>query len=479
MRRAALLLPPLVLLAIPCVAVRADPPAEGARAAQVAALVHDLADLATWCQKGRLFAARNEVCELILAFDPDHATARRWLRYRRGADGGWTRRPHYHAPHDMVVRGPEFGRRLGALRTRFADRTLAWIADAGRGPAARARALRQALRLAPGRRDLHEAAGEVPGPDGTWLLAETPASRTRRTALQAAARRALASVPEPRRDRPTAEENATRLPFTVFFEGPRVRVGGTVPEDELREAYRRAAACFGLFEAAFPGAVPQVRRLEILLLQTAGERDQLLDQHPRSRDDFRSWGRKLQSAWIPGTSVVFAWNPKRTGRLEWCSRQVLGALLRNGFGVRSRNGWAFEGFGLRLSHLLCGRRTTFFVRRSTYGEKGAHAGDLWDKLKAERARWRPQARTLLDSDRAPDLRLLLGKGVNTMDTEDLLVSYVLAAYALEARPDRAAAWLRAVGRGRPWAEALEAGLGLDAEGLRVRVRRWLQETAGS
>ena len=41
--------------------------------------------LATWCASAKLFAARAEVYEGILACEPDDEVARKWLRYQRAS----------------------------------------------------------------------------------------------------------------------------------------------------------------------------------------------------------------------------------------------------------------------------------------------------------------------------------------------------------------------------------------------------------
>jgi len=470
---------PALLLLLVVAGVPARATADEARTERVARLVADLEDLARWCAGQKLFAERNATYEQILAFEPDHAEARRWLKYRRAKDGTWIRPGAYAAPRNFRAPPDELAARRARIGDTFADATLRWLEAQGRDlrPDHRAAAIREALVVAPEREDLRALAEESRATDGRWVLAETLRAATRRPALARAAQEALAAVPEPGEGRPTAAENDVPLPWTAGLQGRLVRVLGTTGRDEVAQAVRTAEACFALFGKAFPGEVPPIPGLTILLLRTGEERDTLLRTHPAADDAFRTWAADLSSGWLPGQNVVYGWSTTREGRMEWCARQPIGSLLRRRFGVRSKHGWAFEGFGLYLSHLVTGRRQTFFVRRTDYGEDGAPHGDLWDKLRSEGADWRREARRLLVSARAPDLRLLLGKDVNAMDTEDMLASYALAAFVLEGRGPQALAWLEAVGDDTPWEEALQVALGLDAETLRLRLRRWLEETA--
>jgi hypothetical protein len=445
---------------------------------RVAALVTALEAHAAWCQKGKLFLARNETYALLLTFAPEHAKARKWLKYKRAKDGTWTRSPRYKPPRNMKAVGAEVSRRQQALGDRFADETLAWLRghSADVSTSARARLNREMARAAPHRTEVREANGEVLTAEGTWLLQESVRAPRERAALRAATDRALARLPRAKEVRPTRSENATQLPWKAILQGPRVRVLGTVPLAELTEAYALASAAFPVFETVYGGEAPDVPGLTIMLITSDDERATLLKNHPSATKAFRSFAASLASGWFPKTTSLYARSSDRAKRLEWCARQPLAALLRRQFRVRTKHGWAFEGFGLYVSHLLSGQRRTFYVRRTQYGDGTDRDGDLWARLTEDGADWRAHARSLLASDRAPDLRLLLGKEVNGMNTEDMLTSYVLAAFILEGHPDRAAPLLEAIGAGKPVDEALQIGLGLDVEGLGLRLRRWLDET---
>ncbi|MDA1193563.1 MAG: hypothetical protein O2894_00085 [Planctomycetota bacterium] len=471
----------LVLLLAVCLLVAAPQPVGAEppdREARIARLVADLDEFGTACQAAKLFKERNETYELLLRFAPDHPDARKWLKFKRTREGAWERPAGYKPPRNMKTVSAEIVASREAYGNRFADDTLAWIAarEPALTAALRATLLQEVALVAPHRADVRELHGEVQTAEGPWILRESLKAATRRGALKQAAADALADAPAAREDRPNRTENATRIAWKTILQGARVRVVGTVEAAEASRAHGIATAAFPLFEAAYGNPVPEMPNYVFMLVCTDTERDTLLESHPASTAEFRAFAKNLASGWFPKTTTAYARSAEAARRLEWVGRQTMGSLLRRRFSVRTAQGWAFEGFGLYLGHLLTGERQTFYVRRTQYDGSTDRDGDLWEKLTAEGADWRALGRTLLAGPRAPDLRLLLGKEVNQMDTEDLLASFLLAAYILEGRPEQVAAVLEAVGAGKRADEIVEGALGLDMASLELRLRRWLDET---
>jgi hypothetical protein len=73
------------------------------------------------------------------------------------------------------------------------------------------------------------------------------------------------------------------------------------------------------------------------------------------------------------------------------------------------------------------------------------------------------------------LQFLLGKSVNSLDARDMLYSYCLAAYMLEAEAQKLPQLLTAIGQGKTSQAAFQDVLGLDVRRLDERLRRWLSE----
>ena len=77
--------------------------------------------------------------------------------------------------------------------------------------------------------------------------------------------------------------------------------------------------------------------------------------------------------------------------------------------------------------------------------------------------------------RVGDYPFLLSKNLNQMTIEDLLHSYMLAAYLIEGRPDDVVKLLRSFGEKIPPAQAVGEVLDMTLPGLETRVVRWARE----
>lgn len=439
--------------------------------------VEELETLADLCHAAKLYAWRNETYELVLLLDADHTRARKWLKYRRSAAGGW-KRGTYKPPRNLREPQAEDAASRRAVGERFTDKVLPLLTRHAKNvPAARRQALLRVLgRFAPEHVDVRKAQGNVRTDDGRWLLVESVGASTVRAALRKQAATALASVRAPPTDRPTAADNKLRLGWTAIYQAPHVRVMGTVTKEELLLAVKRIEACHPTFLTAFPGAQTKVKPMILYLLAGSSDKAAVLKNHPAADDGYRKWAKSLQSSWLPKTSTIWILASDRDLRLEWCSRQVMGNLLWRRFGIRGTPGWAFEGCGLYLSHLIAKQRRTFFVRRTQYGEKGTRKNDLWDRLRLKDTDWREEARKLLASEQAPNLRLLLGKKLNAMNTEDMLASFALCAFLIEGRPATLPKLLEDVGRRKKTSVDVLSAAGLDPDTLGIKLRRWLEET---
>ena len=130
--------------------------------------------------------------------------------------------------------------------------------------------------------------------------------------------------------------------------------------------------------------------------------------------------------------------------------------------------------GVYLTRELVGTRLTWYVKPSEYlVEEDDNA--LRARMLDTRSNWMNEALKVLESEERPNLALLLGRDVNQLTTEDLLYSYVLCAYLLEAEGDRFPRILTKIGEGSPSVEVLEEVLELSLPKLEERVIRWLKE----
>ena len=111
------------------------------------------------------------------------------------------------------------------------------------------------------------------------------------------------------------------------------------------------------------------------------------------------------------------------------------------------------------------------MRKTRYAKQTAKTRGIDAKMRAKNANW---FALTADLD-APDWKLLLAKDVNQMDPVDLIWSYVLAAFVLEAYPHKANALLVRIGKSESSADALVAELGIPIDELAIRVQRYAHE----
>jgi hypothetical protein len=245
---------------------------------------------------------------------------------------------------------------------------------------------------------------------------------------------------------------------------------------ELREAARIAEATVHFFEECFRGAVG-VRPQVFLLVTTHEEYESVIRRHPGTSEGFRKFAVGVGSVWLPKSNRVVARKDTQEGRIEIAARQPLGSLLYRQFGIEPEHGWACEGFGLYLTEALVGLRTSYSVWRGEYArDNRREKEELWARIRALRADWFEIARELARDGKSPEFALLMSKDVNTLEPADIVFSYVLAAYLLEAQVESTPGLLRAVGERRiAFHEAVRDKLGMTVPELQERVLAWLEE----
>jgi hypothetical protein len=446
-------------------------------AAAVARAVEQLDILATWCTKNKLFLDRNLAYELVLRFDPDHREARKWLKYVQ-REGQWVRLGTYTPPKNMNAKAePAYAERRAEIVKQFAGDVIAALEKEGAGwtEAERRLAVEDVLAVDPDNEKAHALNGQV-RVDGRWVLAGTARAASRRHELVQAARAALAAVPEPRAVA-IGQDAQLGVAWTDAVETETWRVVATTGTEEARRAAVIATATIPLFEAAFGITVEPRSGQVYYVMKQQPDFQQVLTNHPRCTPEFRKFAFGVSSAWLPRTAVLLAYSPEAATRLEYAARQPFAALLLRGFGITARQGWAYEGIGLYLTELLTGTHTTYTIHPTGYApDHQREKTELWNRIRAPESDWFDVARQLAGEGKAPDLVDMMSKDVNTMDAEDLIFSYALAGYLLEARADVAPDLLRAVGEKKiPFHDAVPKILGLDVRALQKRFEAWLGE----
>jgi len=451
-----------------------------------AELVAAFEELAGFCQREKLFLQRDRLFESILVIDEDHAEARKTLGYRR-SDGAWTR-GDYHRPKD---RGgdealAELARKRKEHASAFAERLAPLLA--GRGLEEREREVRFYFLLDREDAGLNGLTGRVRDAAGNWRDERELAAEERRAVLRAAAADALAKTPELEPWTVEPPVDGLGLAWAAGFRTERVRVAGTGSPSEVRRATEVAHAIDDFLPVLLPpgpaetfgrGAIlrerrtnphPMYRRFVVYLLAECGDVPALLAGWPELSTQARELYPSLSTAFLDENNSFGVWVEDEAERLDALTRQLVGAYLRDRFGLSTQQGWVWEGFGIYLTHLLIGTRRTFFVRPSEY-VAGADVS-LEERLLRPDADWIGELLAVAADGRRPRLSYLLGKDVNSMDVRDLLLAHALAAYLLEERHERIPRVLGRLGEGRGSKVVLEEELGKALPALEEELYAW-------
>ncbi len=482
-RRLALLLLAAVLLPLGgrTAEARGEPPKVQA--------VHDelrqkLHDIAAYCTSAKLFGSRFDIYELILSIWPADVTARKSNGYTK-EDMDWSKTGRKR-PRNMKAAGIPT---LKAMQADAADWYLKEIDGAvsglapGDAAAWKGRALREAVELAPTYAELRQRNGEVmgKGPKGKkqWLLMETIHSRKRRPALQKLAKKALKAVTKPKQVEQRERDKHSTVTWKVSLASGRGRILGLPDAKEIAQGLVNAEATFPVFEEAFGITSPGPASYTLYVFDTISKGNVFMAGRPGVTQSWLKFVTPLIACGLPKTNGIIVKAPMAITRLEACARQVMGSQIRGAFGISPKQGWATEGFALYLVWNLTGTRLINSVRQSQYGEKPEQV-NLAKRLREQGTDWVAEARKLVEGRFAPDLRLLLGKTVNTLTPEDVLYSYVFAMYLMEGHKEKLPAFLRELTKvkGAGFDGVFGKHLGFDVASTQARVRRWLRETDG-
>ncbi len=449
---------------------------EDARRAARERLVLRLTELADWCSKKKLYASRSGVFEALIHFDPDHTEARRGLGYKRGRDGEWIPPKKSKEPRDWdKAAAREFPERRTALVVEYREEMLQLLERFAETltEADRESIFADILFADPDDARVHELRGEVKV-DDAWVLVQTSRAATRRTQLKERVVEAFASAPKPQRTEPNEREQALGIEWTAVFATPEVRSLGTGDESEIERMVTAMHATRAYFNGAFGCEASYPDPLTVFTLPRASDKLAFLMGHPSIDAEYRKFLMDLDGSGIQGSGDLAHWAPDERRRLDGMVRQAIGWLLAGEYGIGTKQGWIFEGFGLYMTRELVGTRLTWFVRESKYLTPEEDQA-LKARLMDSRANWMNEAHKLFTSDKPTKLQFMLGKTVNQLTTEDMLYAYVLAAFLLEAESEKLPELIRKIGAGSTSQEAFQLVFGLDVRQLDERVKRWLSE----
>jgi hypothetical protein len=473
-------------VAAPSVPLLATPLAEAAaNAAQDLARVHAAAlakarELAAWADERKLYSGRNAVHEIVLAFDPDDADARKALGFKK-VKGEWQppktkREPVDECEPDVPAAFAEL--RRAALADLVAQLDAAF-ADTPR--TARTEALRRAelARLVPfdDASALRERLGEVWDAEAArWILVETRDARAARAAMAARVAELRAALPTPE----TAERDEhtramTGLDFTAVLRARGVVATSTLDAAETSDLLLTALLMRDVFLAAFP-AQGAPGYPTVLYCLEPGQRGAFLEQHPLCPKEELAYRTGVTSSWLTGRLLVGATSPLM--RKDVTAFQTAGYALTEKFGVWTDDGWAQQGLTSYLAFQVTGTRLSFWdiQNKDQYGEKKLDAKNWHERVPPSTQGWLLEASGLVAGGQSmAHFARALASPTVTMSWEDVVTSHAVAAYLFEAKRDVLVRILVRTKEGAPVVATFEEELGMPLEELRARLVRWIGE----
>lgn len=476
-------------------------------------LAAQLNELADWCTKKRLYGRRDVTYAALLEVDPDHAEARKRLKYKRDDSGAWVQSPKYkaatnwnrglvaesetrleaiQAEHRMAV--------LDLLEAAATPTDLLWArreveALQSRRPGderppkvLRALVLRYYREMAERGvvREMEDAArflrmhhprdvairsslGEVER-GGIWILRETAETLKRQNALAKAARKAVLSVEVEPIDL-DRDEAKVELPWKPGVGTADLRVIGTADEKTLEKVAQHAQAAGAVFEAALGKAPSRREDLTLVVLAGKDEDDTFIANYPVVDNPSLQQRKKigLDLVYLHGSGMLLRKNPPEA-QLDLAVNTVLNQILSDTFlEHESPRGWHAEGISRYLAYALLGTRLSINV-------VGKYAGQGGDRHVPEsKASWLSSAKAQLKTNPDVGLQLLMGKGVDTFGVRDAVLAYAFAVYLLEAHSEIAASFVRRQAETSDVDKASREILGLPRTVLEQRFVRWLDE----
>ncbi len=460
-----------VILALPSGAQKPDPRILPLVKKQVESML----ELASWCQANGLARERNRIFEALLALDQDHAFARKESGWKRLGKTKWDRVKGFRR---SIRTNPSMARewkiRAAGIVDSYATKVAPRLASlAPKMAPIELRRLTLAMQILSPRNDqLRILLGEKKV-GRRWLLRESVATKRRRKTLAQRARLLLAGAGEPAEVGLTLPERRVEMAWKKprYLQG--VRVVGTVPDREIVSACQLARAAIMYVRTSMRADVQPFQDFTIYLLASRDDAQRFFHFYPGVSESNRRFADGLSSCWLQGSSKVVIWPEDKNRRTEWVARQTIAMLLQNGWNITTKNAVLFEGLGIYLSHKLCGFRTTWYVRPSRYARAGQDRDEAGTLKKTKD--WLRLARRRLSST-PPKYRRLFAHDVNQMVTDDLLDSYVFAAYLLETAATERESYLKKIGAGTNFETAVVDVWGMDVPALQNRVLRWLKET---
>lgn len=454
------------------------------RAALDAQIVHLLEKYVDWCAEKQLWIEHRNAFKVILEFDPKNMRAMQALGYKQVSDGVWQPPTEELKPAknwDLAAAKEAPSRRAKMIKP-WRDAMVALTRD----PAAKMSESEldeihdRILLVDPDDSEIRHLRGEVHMTVTVdnkeverWVMAETAAAKDRRKEIKDFVKENRSDVPKAEEVLPTEADKALGVEWPFTFKTPVCRVLTTGDRDEALRVIHIACEIQKYFRFVLGAASEYPPDFTIYLLTKKGEQLTFLEHHPKVTEGMRSFFANLTGTGFPDSGDAAWWDDDASRRLDGITRHTIGNFFMTTFHITTAQGWAWEGLGLYLTRELIGTRLTWYVQPAAYS--AGEGKSTRARLIVADANWMDEAFKVINGPKCPNLAELLSRNVNKMTIEDLLYSYALAAFLIEAKPAELSQLLHKLGSGVPPETAVQSALGMDLTKLEQRLRRWLGE----
>lgn len=431
-----------------------------------------LKSLLKWSADQGVSGFRHRLYELLIKVEPNHRSARKSLGYERSRTGEWTRRPDYYPPKDWDIQKlGEAEKRLDDRLATFRDCVLDLLEkDDGVDARRRNQLIERILEFMPDDELLRKQRGEVRH-EGNWVLPETVKSRESRRRIAQLVVKLRSQLEGTIRRVAPAQAGG----WHAAYESAGRSVVGTVQAQEAHDTLLDMEVAAGVarqllgMKSASEGAVGPTY---VMLVRSRQEALGVAAQSKYARAIIDSI-QSVNAVVLEGGQKALIYADGPLHRRLAATRYTLDAHIHEGIGAHER-GWLTEGLGQRLTwHLSSEHGISFASLRGTERKRQASGS----KLPADPAQWLPSAADVLERDGARALARVLTARLNAMTSDDVLVSYGLAAFLLEARPDLGPEFMKATTGSHDAAALAKKHLGASLDVVTKRLVRWLREQA--
>lgn len=409
-----------------------------AREEQAKARAEALEAHAKWCHKNKAYLSRDATYEALLALDPEHKSARKFLKYTYDRKGKrWIRKRPYKAPKPGKPEvAAEAAQKLAAMNATYVEAIMDLIDEheEALGPVKALSEREWLLAQAPDNEDIREALGYVAVERNgkrvwkTQMVIDTEEARAEIAEL-------LATTRDEMDDPETAEvenrEDSTDVEWSEPVTcGGRVRVAHNVELDEAETIARNAAVQWEMYPEILGGRGTRPRNYQIYLIEGESERDLFIETFPDFGDNDRKTAPTV-AGYTTGSlqeNIACVWVNDPVGRIDMACKQVTSMYIAFNYGINARTGWVIEGAGAYLNQMVVGTKLSSSVAQSDYDQEKKR---ITQDLRDPDSDWIEIAIEVLKEAKPTLLATTLGRNSNEMQGEDYTLSYALISYLRE------------------------------------------------